>query len=181
MRYSGVRLPSPAMVVAFLALTVALGGTGYAASQAGHSASLAAANTSYTVNANTATRAAWPGTLASGKTEAGVWGVDGYASGAGRLVGASAQSFAFPLASAPRANYVTSRPTAACPGSAARPSATRGNLCVYRTGSKNVGTATIYKETDKSKGASRIGFDVVVTSRRSGSVYAYGSWAVRAP
>jgi hypothetical protein len=124
--------------------------------------------------------AASPGTLASGKTEAGVWAVDGFAGGAGRLVGASAVSFAFPLASAPKANYVTSRRTAACPGSAAAPSATPGNLCVYLTGDKRVGSVTIYREIDTGKGSSRIGFAVVVTSRAPGSVYAFGSWAVKA-
>jgi hypothetical protein len=118
--------------------------------------------------------------LASGKTEAGVWAVDGFAGAPGRLVGASAQSFAIPLASAPKAHYVTSRPTAACPGSAAAPSAAAGNLCVYLTAGKRVGSVTIYREIDTRKGASPIGFAIVVTSRARGSVYAFGSWAVRA-
>ena len=164
-RHSLATPPSPAMVVAVIALVIVLGGTGYAASR---------------VVASTARTASSPGTLASGKTEAGVWGVDGYAGGAGRLVGASAQSFAFPLAAAPRAHYVRSPPTAACPGTPARPSARPGNLCVYLTGSERVGTVTIYRETDTRKGASRIGFNVVLTSGGKGAVYSFGSWAVRA-
>jgi hypothetical protein len=161
MRHLVARLLSPAMVVAISAFVVVLGSAGYAAGQV--------------------TTAASPGALAGGKTQAGVWAVDGFAGGAGRLVGASAVSFAFPLASAPKAHYVTSRPTRACPGRAASPSAAPGNLCVYLTTGKGVGGVTIYRETDTGQGASRIGFAVVVTSRTRGSVYAFGSWAVRAP
>ena len=180
------------MVVAIIALAIVLGGTGYAASQVVNdnrqdsalfhrlARYARVAFAARARNATTAKTAASPGTLASDKTEAGVWGVDGFAGGAGRLVGASAESFAFPLASAPKANYVKSPPTAACPGSAARPSARPGNLCVYLTGSKRVGTVTIYRETDTREGASRIGFNVVLTSGGRGSVYAFGSWAVRA-
>ena len=45
-------------------------------------------------------------------------------------------------------------------------------------GSKHVGSATIYREIDNGRGSAPIGFDVVVTSSASGSVYADGSWAV---
>jgi uncharacterized membrane protein len=36
--HTNLRLPSPAMIVACIALFVALGGSGYAATQIGHSA-----------------------------------------------------------------------------------------------------------------------------------------------
>jgi hypothetical protein len=190
----GRGLPSPAMVVALAALFVALGGTGYAAGKAilAHkdakadtklvkqlAPSLSVKHAASADSATNATSALSPGTLASGKTEIG-GEAEGVATAGGQSFASDTASFPFPLASAPTAHFVSS-PTAACPGSAANPSAQPGNLCVYFAGGSNVSAVTIYKDAGAGTGADRMGFSAVPTSTASGAGYVYGTWAVTAP
>jgi hypothetical protein len=115
-----------------------------------------------------------------GFTQIGDWEAEAVATAGGQHFAASAQSFVIPLPFAPAAHYVTS-PTASCPGSAAHPSATPGNLCVYKEASENVSAVTLFKDAGPGTGADRWGFSAVPTSARSGPGAVWGSWAVTAP
>ncbi|HZR53017.1 MAG TPA: hypothetical protein VFB06_26325 [Streptosporangiaceae bacterium] len=123
----------------------------------------------------TAARQAVPGL-----TQIGDWEAEAVATAAGQNFAASAQTFPIPLPFAPTAHYVTS-PTASCPGSAARPVAAPGNLCVYQAGSENVSAVTIFKDAGPGTGADRWGFSAVPMSASSGPGAVWGSWAVTAP
>jgi hypothetical protein len=228
--------PSPALVIALVALFVALGGTGYAALRlprnsvgtiqlqngavvaakirngtivgsklrngavtagkintkglsvpnAVHattalnalSAAAATSATSATTatSAGTATTALSPGTLASGKTEAGVYDVDFVAAAAGDS-GAAAISFPFPLASAPKVEWLgPGAPSDAnCPGSAASPQAAAGFLCLYASTGANVASYT-------GGGAQPYGALPVLTAKVTNTrTVSTGSCAVTAP
>jgi hypothetical protein len=117
---------------------------------------------------------------APGLTQIGDWEAEAVATAGGQNFAASAQTFPIPLPFAPAAHYVTS-PTASCPGSAAHPSATPGNLCVYQGGSENVSAVTIFKDAGPGTGADRWGFSAVPMSASSGPGAVWGSWAVTAP
>jgi hypothetical protein len=107
-------------------------------------------------------------------------GTSQQATAAGQDFAAGAATFPIPLPFAPTANYVTS-PTAACPGSAARPLAAPGHLCVYQAGAENVAFVTIFKDAGPGTGADRWGFSAVPNSAGAGPGAAWGSWAVTAP
>lgn len=117
---------------------------------------------------------------APGFTQIGDWEAEAVATAGGQNFAASAQTFPVPLPFAPTANYVTS-PTAACPGSAAHPLATPGNLCVYQQDSENVSAVTIFKDAGPGTGADRWGFSAVPMSASAGPGAVWGSWAVTAP
>jgi hypothetical protein len=120
-----------------------------------------------------------PTTLASGRSLTGEWDAEGYAGAAGDH-GASAQSFAVPLASAPLPHVVT-QPTTECPGSAANPTAQPGHLCLYQSEAENLGHVTVYKGVTSAPGADTYGFTAVAFAAAPGEFFAYGSWAVTAP
>jgi len=122
---------------------------------------------------------AYPTVLAHGQTERGVFAGESDDAGNPSAHTYAAISFPIALASAPNATIIQvgGTPPAECPGSAANPQATAGNLCIYVKSSS--GTATIFDPSEPSRGAGPLGSNVSVVS--SGVTWAYGSWAVTAP
>jgi hypothetical protein len=131
-------------------------------------------------------------TLPSGKTETGAWATSPIGSGVG-YTGEFIMpiSFNIPLASEVPSNQVhflkegeSNQP--GCPGSAAEPSATAGNLCVYTTAAleilegepATISAPAILKANALAAGASAEGAVLQVTLPESS--FAYGSWAVTA-
>jgi hypothetical protein len=124
----------------------------------------------------------FPATLPSGKTLTGLYRADTYVNNGGGEVSVFVSpgiGFTYPLAAPPTPNVVPigGPPTAACPGSAANPQATPGNLCLYAA---QGGIPTcVYEPVSNSCGVvSRFGFSVYMTTAPSGSE---GTWAVTAP
>ena len=141
-----------------------------------------ATNATNAVNATSAIGAASPETLASGKTETGVfYNIETVGTGNNGYV-AAAISFPFPLATAPTENYrpIGSLPNAACPGTAANPQAAPGNLCAYETVNGTGGTA--FFDGAVSANLRRFGDGIAsFQSGGSGNVDLIGTWAVTAP
>ena len=110
---------------------------------------------------------------------------------AGRAFGKAGQNmqipitFAFPLASAPTTHYIVFGEAAPseCPGTAAEPKATPGNLCVYE--SEAAINATAIRVFDPIGGgnneANRFGAGVAAAAVAEGDFRVRGSWAVTAP
>jgi len=124
----------------------------------------------------------FPATLPSGKTLTGLYRADSYVNNGGGDVSVFVSpgiGFTYPLAAAPTLNVVPigGPPTTACPGSAANPQATPGNLCLYAA---QGGTPTCVYEpvTNMCGTVSRFGFSVYMPTVPSGSE---GTWAVTAP
>ena len=134
------------------------------------------------VNAVNATVAGSPGTLASGKTETGVfYNIETIGTGNSGFIGAVI-SFPFPLASAPIRNYrpIGSLPNAACPGTVSNPQAAPGNLCAYESlnGTGNVA----FFDNSVDPGLRRFGDGIAVSQNASTfNEDLIGTWAVTAP
>jgi hypothetical protein len=133
-----------------------------------------AATAATATTAGTATTASSPGTLASGKTETGVYDVD-FVAQTGDLSGNAAISFPFPLAVAPTVAWVTpGSPASQCPGSATTPQAAPGYLCIYVSSDENVNTYSAapsftYAATPQ------------ITAKAAGRTDSVGTWALTAP
>lgn len=129
--------------------------------------------------AGTATTASSPGTLASGKTETGVYSVDFVASATDKSGGA-AITFPFPLAAAPKVEWLApGAPTDAnCAGSAANPQAAAGYLCVYASTDANVGS---YCGASCGTAAYAFGALPTLTATTGARTESAGTWAVTAP
>ena len=124
----------------------------------------------------------FPATLPSGQTLTGLYRADTYVNNGGgesSVFVSPGIGFTYPLAAAPTPNVVPigGPPTTACPGSAANPEATPGNLCLYAA---QGGTPScVYEPVNNSCGVvSRFGFSVYLFGAPSGSE---GTWAVTAP
>jgi len=121
------------------------------------------------------------GTLKSGQTLRGVFGLGATAVGGGETT-RGAVSFQFPLLNAPAVTVLEPGQTSAnCAGlgggNAQTPQATGGNLCVYITEKVNLdGTTPLAVENN-----TRLGFGLVAKSGGGSAYYAYGQWAVTAP
>lgn len=141
------------------------------------SAATATSATSATTatSAGTASTALSPGTLASGKTEAGTYDVD-FMAATGDLNGSAAISFPFPLASAPKLEWLApgAPADANCPGSAASPQAAAGFLCIYANADENVASYP-------GGGSQTYGALPVLTAASMKRTVSTGSWAVTAP
>lgn len=139
-------------------------------------ASTATTATSATT-AGTATTASSPGTLASGKTETGVYSVDFVAAAKGDS-GSAAISFAFPLASAPAVEWLGPNTSDSnCPGSATNPQAAAGHLCVYASTGP---PASSYCATACGSGYT-FGALPTFSAPAPGRTSSTGAWAVTAP
>jgi hypothetical protein len=119
--------------------------------------------------------------LPGGKTETGVYGLEGDGS-----VVQAAWGFPFALATAPTPTLVPfgAAPTAQCPGSISEPKAASGQLCVYE-GASHGGNVTVKgifnPENEKFSASSRFGFGVSLNNGTVGSnVWSQGTWAVTA-
>ena len=124
----------------------------------------------------------FPATLPSGQTLTGLYRADTYVNNGGgesSVFVSPGIGFTYPLAAAPTPNVVPigGPPTTACPGSAANPQATPGNLCLYAA---QGGTPEcVYEPVANACGTvSRFGFSVYMSTVPSGSE---GTWAVTAP
>lgn len=95
-------------------------------------------------------------------------------------------SFGFTLASAPTGHFIAvgDTPPPQCPGSAANPQASAGNLCVYEIQANNqLATPELFDPATGAVGAGRYGFGVAAElgNAPNESLLSYGSWAVTAP
>lgn len=124
---------------------------------------------------NTGAPGPFPGTLPAGETLRGNYNIGGTAAAAGALAN-TAISFVFQFASAPAFNYIPpgGASTAACPGSAANPSAAPGNLCVYSQGVLNTTGA-------QNNNVDRWGDTLFIFAAAPGTFYDYGIWAATSP
>jgi hypothetical protein len=190
-----LRRPSAATVISCLALFVALGGTGYAAvSLPRGSVGTAqlrdgAVVSSKVRDGSLAARHFAPGelpstTLPAGRTLRGAY-VLGSSSAAGSQLAVGEISFAFPLQRAPRAHFMAAgtKPPSACPGSAARPAAAAGHLCIYEARNGQAGEHRVLDPlTGETEGTVRPwGAGLSVRAIRGGDVFSAGTWAVTAP
>jgi hypothetical protein len=115
-------------------------------------------------------------TLPVGKTELGTWGGNVGASSSSPYY--SPVSFDIPLAAKPVVTFVAvgGASTAACPGSAAKPQAASGTLCVYEAHLSGVALGALDPSADGgSPGAAVYGTVITLTGAPG---YAYGTWAV---
>lgn len=185
-------LPSPAMVVALVALVIAASGGAYAAVSSSKTISACVHRHGgglYTAHkcARHDQRLTWdvtgpqgapgpagpfPQTLPGGKTLTGVYDV--------RSVN-QAYTFAFPLAVAPAAHYMDhfAAPTPQCPGSASAPAAAPGNLCLYEgaQGDNSPNGVAFQNPVTNAGDVTAQGFDVYEPNGFASS----GTWAVTAP
>jgi hypothetical protein len=118
--------------------------------------------------------------LRSGQTLRGQFAVGG----AGGAPLWAAQSFAFPLASAPKAEVIdpATATTANCPGitgsSGENPGAAAGYLCLYVTSKTNMAASGL---SVPGVALTRLGFAIEGLAEAPGSFYGSGQWAVTAP
>jgi hypothetical protein len=120
------------------------------------------------------------GNLRAGQTLRGQFAVGG-ADGAGIW---TAQSFAFPLAGAPKAEVIDpiTSTTSNCPGitgtGGQTPQAAAGYLCLYVTSKTNLAAGAL---TVPGVALTRLGFAIEGTAEVAGNFYGSGQWAVTAP
>jgi hypothetical protein len=118
--------------------------------------------------------------LRSGQTLRGQFAVGGD-SGAAIW---TAQSFAFPLAAAPKSEVIdpATATTANCPGitgaTGQNPNAAAGYLCLYVTSKANLAVGGLVVP---GVALTRLGFAVEGTAEAAGSFYGSGQWAMTAP
>ena len=193
--------PSPAIVIASLALAVALGGTGYAAL-------VLPANSVGTVQVKNGSLLAvdfkkgqiprgpagpagpaggtgpigptgppgpYPDTLASGKTVRGSFSMGGTAAAGGSLANTGI-SFVYTFAAAPTVRIVLqgAAAPAECPGNATAPQAQAGFLCIYEANRSNSSGATLNNVTTA-------GATIFTNASGAGGFFSYGTWAATAP
>jgi hypothetical protein len=187
--------PSAATVLASLALFVALGGAGYAAvtlprssvgtPQLRQNAVVSAKVLDGSLLARDfAPGELLPSTLPPGRTLRGVYFV-GSSSAAGNQLATNEISFPLALARPPIAHFVQVRAVApaACSGTAARPTAAPGHLCVYEARERQASEHRILDPVSGTvNGRVRTwGAALSVRSIRGGDVFSAGTWAVTAP
>jgi hypothetical protein len=96
----------------------------------------------------------------------------------------TAQSFAFPLAAAPKSEVIdpATATTANCPGitgaTGQNPQAAAGYLCLYVTSKVNL---AVGKLVVPGVALTRLGFAIEGTAEAAGNFYGSGQWAVTAP
>jgi hypothetical protein len=155
-----LRAPSPAFVVAMVALFVALGGTSYAATKL------------------VASKASTPTTLASGKSESGNFG-NGGGDASGDWIGVGI-TYPRALKAAIISSHVievTGTSASHCPGAG---HAAKGYLCIYNSIASGVDPLTdIYAKTSDNLGKVGVVLYWSVSSDNA-SPYVGGSWTVTA-
>jgi hypothetical protein len=198
--------PSPALIIACAALTVALGGTSIAAVSAmlprnsvgtaqlrnGSVTSIKVANGSLKSvdlaagvlpTPTPAGPTEFPASLPSGKTLKGTFAGREFAPGAGQDLQIPI-TFTFGLEAAPTTHYIPSgaTPPAACPGTPEDPAAAPGHLCVYESAPALNATGHVFDPISGALDtASRWGAGVSATAAGAGDFRVRGSWAVTAP
>ena len=172
---------SPALFIACLALTVALGGVSYAAVSLPKNSVTSKQVKDHSLKKRDLASGASTIKGPRPKTIRGVLAVGGDSDGMGELFTASV-SFVFTLARPPAVNRVAvgDPPTAACP-SADPPEAAEGNFCLYETARNNLDFIGFVDQTTNMSGGGRQGVAPQYISEASGGVSVRGSWAVNAP
>jgi hypothetical protein len=189
------RRPSPALVVASLALLVALSGVGYAAVvprasvgtlQLKRNAVTSPKIKDFTIKKADIQAGVLPprllsrtASIPSGLTIRGAYLVRMNTETTG-----SGYSFGVQLASAPVVHYVNTgnTPPAECPGTKTNPQALPGHLCLYESNlSTGVTSKCVLDTTTNVCGtANRWGFGLTGTATINGA-YFWGTWAVTSP
>jgi hypothetical protein len=134
-------------------------------------------------NGDTGPAGPFPTVLPSGTTLTGVFAAGGTDASTSAYA-AGTVSFAYPLASPPAVNLITSGggSTSNCPGSLADPKAAAGEFCLYESTSANAVVAGVGNPvTNTNGGISVYGGVINVVSSTSGTFQAVGTWAVTAP
>lgn len=206
MRRIVTRRPSPATLIACLALFVSLGGTGYAAFrlppntvgtvQLRPGAVVSSKVRDGSLLARDFKRGqlgAVPATLPSGTTLRGAFFVGGSSAG-GNEIATGEISFGLRLAVAPVAHFVVQRASSppACSGSVTAPQAAPGHLCIYEGGHSQTSIrgfrdpAAIgdFEDPVRRDTGARVrpeGAGLVVYATGGGNFYSVGTWAVTAP
>jgi len=137
-------------------------------------AAYAAKGSSYTKAESDAKYALTPGLIR------GTYALGGTATAGGQPF-ADSIGFGVTLSAAPTVHYINSGavPPAGCSGTVAAPVAAAGHLCVFEALGGNVTTRDIDNANGNHPLASPFGANVWAYSTAAGSVYVYGSWAVR--
>lgn len=146
-------------------------GSGY--SKAESDAKYSAAGSSYSKAESDAKYAPYPATLRGAFSMMG-------GGAAGTYVSTEIE-FGQTLSAAPTVNFIDQggAPTAACPGTAASPQATAGNLCIYAFGNNGL-SGFVIKDVQNNNGkASPFGAVLFATTSSAANAYIYGSWAVK--
>jgi hypothetical protein len=124
--------------------------------------------------------------LPSGKTLKGIYEITDTAAAKGvqDQTTAISETYAAALPSAPQIYFIAdgAAPPAACPGSAADPKATAGNLCVYE--SRN--HTNLAEDPDpfidpSNQAEGTLGVGIEITANSAGLYDSAGTWAVTAP
>jgi hypothetical protein len=123
-------------------------------------------------------------TLPSGQTLRGAFTAIGNNAGGGERIGTEI-SFGIPLAAAPTAHFVSVGEAAPpeCPGTAAKPAAAPGHLCMFETKHDNLKLTGFEDPVTGETGGTvqPFGAEVVGLSNGAGNYDESGSWAVTAP
>jgi hypothetical protein len=100
---------------------------------------------------------------------------------AGVYMSGASISFDYVLPAAPIVHYIPPAgvPPAQCPGTAQRPDAIPGHLCVYGTVASNVANFAITNRSGAIGTAEPYGAGLHAQATANGVVQAYGTWAVR--
>lgn len=173
---SKLKAPSPALVISLVALFVALGGTGYAATTAMLSSPTKAQIISIVKSVAPTLNVKGLTTLRSGKSESGLFTGGGSASG---WIGLSIM-YPHPLANAISDNNVieTGSTTAHCAGPG---HADPGYLCLYNYDNSGINISDVYSNDGYNfpVGEGKLGVDLYWITYVSS--YVGGSWTVTAP
>lgn len=157
-------------------LSVAHAAAAGTANNATHASSAGTADNASSLGGQPASAYVQYGTLPSGKTETGVFGIRDTMTGVEDRPD-DAITFPTPLASAP----TFSTTAADCTGSVSHPTAAPGKLCLYLGQVNDVsGYTTVDPETG-ALGTSRFGVVLFARSSGAGDKIFRGTWAVTAP
>jgi hypothetical protein len=184
------RLPSPALVISVIALILAVGGGTFAIAALSHHDKKVVkkiANKQITKRApglsvkKAKNATGLRGPLASGQTLIGYVNVTGHTD-PGDISDEASISFPIPLATAPTVHFVPmgGPSTAACPGTAANPSATGGNLCIYELTIVGA-TGMALPSGANPVTVTRFGVPGVLATGNPTDYIARAAWAVTAP
>jgi hypothetical protein len=173
---------SPALFIACLALTVALGGVSYAAVSLPKNSVTSKQVKDHSLKKKDLASGASTIKGPRPKTIRGVLATGGDSNGRGELF-TDSLSFVFTLALPPAVNRVAvgDPRTAACPSSDP-PEAAAGNFCLYETARNNADfVGFVDPATNRTGVGGRQGVEAQYESDGSGNVVVRGTWAVNAP
>ena len=174
---------SPALFIACLALTVALGGVSYAAVSLPKNSVTSKQVKDHSLKKQDLASGASTIKGPRPKTIRGVLAVGGDSNGMSGELFTDSLSFVFTLALPPAVNRVAvgDPVTAACP-SADPPEAALGNFCLYETARNNANfIGFVDPATNQTGVGGRTGVEAQYESENQGSVSVHGTWAVNAP